>query len=154
LPDRILRAAHRRSYVQYQPSVDIVFRGTLPPKQSPAILVVPDAPRLLVGYRDLSCARPIRLSRPLGYGAERLRNGAAGWQWHRELRERCPDRQPTWVAAGKLLSIGTGSCLWQAIPNLGFGVMKSEGNAVAWCSRIGQGDDDCQPKSGRHGEGW
>ena len=32
------------------------------------------------------------------------------------------------VSAGKLLTSGTGSCVWQAIPNLGFGVMKSEGN--------------------------
>jgi RHS repeat-associated protein len=32
------------------------------------------------------------------------------------------------VAAGKLLTFGTGSCAWQAIPNFGFGVMKSEGN--------------------------
>jgi hypothetical protein len=45
LPDRTLRAAHRRSYVQHQPSVDNVFRGTLPPKQSPAILVVPGQPK-------------------------------------------------------------------------------------------------------------
>jgi hypothetical protein len=32
------------------------------------------------------------------------------------------------VAAGKLLTFGTGSCAWQAIPNIGFGLMKSEGN--------------------------
>lgn len=72
MPDRILRAAHRRSDVQHQPSVDNVFPGTLPQRQSPAISVVPEAPRVLVGHWDweLSCARPIQLSRPLGYGAE------------------------------------------------------------------------------------